>query len=559
MERKLGCRVIHVIILITFIAMRSSGMATGPDVLKIVGSKELANCYILADPMTKAALVIDPGGAGQKVLGEIRTRNLKVEGIILTHSDPDPTGACAEVQAATQADIWVHSADLKGVRAAYPQLHYKGISKEGLLAVGSFDLEIIHIPGHTPGSICVKYKDRLFTGDTLYLMDLGKGGQPGEIARGIRNKLWPLGDGTKVFPGHGPETSIGFEKKHNPSVAESPKVNAQRVKWLDDFSIALAQAKSQKKNLLLLLTVQQWSCSRGYCASTFTDGPIADYMQNTVNCRIDPEKNPEFKDKYHISSVPALVILDGDGKVLDILEKLPVSVVRDELRRALAGARSLERFQALESKVERTGKESLEMAEYLERHGNYVKAIFYLEKGRGTRDETPAVRMDIEKALLNDYMKADRYDDALKVANRVLTSPAGVGEEDCREIFRKKCALLYKEKDYAGALILLKQFNERYGAKQDSSEAYILMGLCYLGQGQNRQALEVFAKIRPDAPGNLPAIARYMQGYCHLIEQEYSQACESFAALVRDYPDSEYAEKATPFLLKLKDRPSVLN
>ena len=90
------------------------------------------------------------------------------------------------------------------------------------IILGSSTLEIIHTPGHTPGGICIRTGDILITGDTLFETSIGRtdlyGGSSRQLNDSIKNKLFTLPDDTKVYPGHGPATSIGFERKNNPYV-----------------------------------------------------------------------------------------------------------------------------------------------------------------------------------------------------------------------------------------------------------------------------------------------------------------------------------------------------
>jgi len=194
------------------------------------------NCSILVDPATKAALVIDPGGDFEVIRGHLERMGAKVASIVHTHTHIDHVGATAELQRWADAPARIHEADrflyeLMPVQAALigtglPEAcDLEGDLRDGgSVKVGGLEAQVIHTPGHTPGSVSflVRGSDGavVFTGDTLFRRSIGRtdlwGGDTDLIMRSLRGKLMILDDATRVVAGHGPETTIGEEKRSNP-------------------------------------------------------------------------------------------------------------------------------------------------------------------------------------------------------------------------------------------------------------------------------------------------------------------------------------------------------
>lgn len=191
-----------------------------------------SNCYIIADKKSKKAAIIDPGGDSNKILDVITKEQLTVEFIFLTHGHSDHIAALKEVKNATNAKIAIHEEDApmllssQGNLSVYigfgftqpsADIKLKGNEK---FQIGGLTLEILHTPGHTPGGICIKVNNMVFTGDTLFAGSIGRtdfpGGSYDELISSIKEKLMPLGDDMSVLPGHGEPSTIGAEKKMNP-------------------------------------------------------------------------------------------------------------------------------------------------------------------------------------------------------------------------------------------------------------------------------------------------------------------------------------------------------
>jgi len=196
-----------------------------------------ANCYIIWDEQTNKAVVLDPGGDFEELEEFIENSKLTVSYVILTHGHGDHIGAVAEVRDYFKAEVMIHKDDfdmLKNNRKNYSsQIGYNKIEIEAdkkltdgdVINLGQLSLEIIHTPGHTKGSICIKCDDKVFTGDTLFAGSIGRtdldGGSFEDIMASINNKILLFSDNTEIYPGHGPSTTIKAEKRYNPFLQKS--------------------------------------------------------------------------------------------------------------------------------------------------------------------------------------------------------------------------------------------------------------------------------------------------------------------------------------------------
>lgn len=187
-----------------------------------------ANCYIFGCADTKESVIIDPGAEPALIKERIRALGVKPICTVNTHGHGDHIGA----NAAMGLPILIHAADagyltdpVKNVSgllgAPFTSPPASRLLEDGeTIEVGELILDVIHTPGHTPGSICLKCGDIIFTGDTLLAEGIGRTDLPGgveyKLVKSIREKLFILPDETRVYPGHGPTTTIGHEKTHNP-------------------------------------------------------------------------------------------------------------------------------------------------------------------------------------------------------------------------------------------------------------------------------------------------------------------------------------------------------
>ncbi len=197
----------------------------------VVGALE-TNCYVFADEDTKEAAVIDPGGRPAVIREYIKKTGLKLKFVINTHGHGDHIGANYFFAHKGKVDLLIHEDDADFL--SEPELNLSSafginikapaatelLKDKGRIEIGKLYLEVLHTPGHTPGSICLRYDDIVFTGDTLFCEGVGRTDLPNSsekaILESIKNKLMTLSDNCKVYPGHGPETTIGHERRHNP-------------------------------------------------------------------------------------------------------------------------------------------------------------------------------------------------------------------------------------------------------------------------------------------------------------------------------------------------------
>jgi hydroxyacylglutathione hydrolase len=210
------------------------------------------NCHIVGDPLTREAIVIDPGDDAVRILEVIELHHLKVTAIVVTHTHIDHVVGLHRVREATGAPVYVHADDLGLYRMLDVQASWLGwktpqqvqidqLVREGdVIRWGGYAAQILHTPGHTPGSICVYMPSdtlavqsdtgdakpakggtgQLFAGDTLFSGSIGRtdlwGGSFEGIIHSLKGKLLELPDSTIVYPGHGENTTIGKERATNP-------------------------------------------------------------------------------------------------------------------------------------------------------------------------------------------------------------------------------------------------------------------------------------------------------------------------------------------------------
>lgn len=193
------------------------------------------NCHVVGDPVTREAIVVDPGDEPEQILAVLRKHNFKVKQIVITHAHPDHVGGAAKLKAATGAPVLMHPDDLWLLEnvpmqcAAFGFPAPPAVTLDQPLRAGDelrwgegLRAQALHTPGHTPGSLCLYLPEQRFllAGDTLFAGSIGRtdlwGGSTESILRSIHTHLLALDDATVVFPGHGPETTIGAERKRNP-------------------------------------------------------------------------------------------------------------------------------------------------------------------------------------------------------------------------------------------------------------------------------------------------------------------------------------------------------
>ena len=192
----------------------------------------MANCFIIGCEKTRKAAVIDPGDESSRILMKLAEQKLTVEYIINTHGHFDHVGANRKLKEATGAKLIIHALDQSMLKVLSETSAAFGLSVENspppdqtvqdgdIIKFGEIILTVLHTPGHTPGGISLHTDGVVFVGDTLFAGSIGRtdfpGGDFNTLISSIKNKLYSLGDQVIVYTGHGPETTIGREKRSNP-------------------------------------------------------------------------------------------------------------------------------------------------------------------------------------------------------------------------------------------------------------------------------------------------------------------------------------------------------
>jgi hydroxyacylglutathione hydrolase len=201
----------------------------------VVGPLEV-NCYILGCEKTGEGVVIDPGGNPDRIITVFSGHGLKIIHVLNTHGHFDHVGGNRTILEATGADLMIHEADVPLLSRAFESAAVYGLRTENsplpahylvdgmVLPVGTYEIKILHTPGHTPGGCCLLADGIVITGDTLFADSVGRtdfpGGSTQTLMKSISEKLLNLPEDTVVYPGHGPSTTIGREKRHNPYLAK---------------------------------------------------------------------------------------------------------------------------------------------------------------------------------------------------------------------------------------------------------------------------------------------------------------------------------------------------
>jgi glyoxylase-like metal-dependent hydrolase (beta-lactamase superfamily II) len=213
-----------------------------PEVVTLTTGVFAENTYLVADPASREAVIVDPGEEAPLFLRRLAHQRWELRAIWLTHAHLDHVAGVGAVQAATGAPIWLHPLDRELYDAAPQQARMFGLDAEPppppnhalaegqTLGVGDCRFAVLHTPGHTRGHVTFVGHGLALVGDVLFAGSIGRtdlpGGDAATLLASIRDKLYALPDETRVLSGHGPETTIGEEKRTNPFARLVPGVNA---------------------------------------------------------------------------------------------------------------------------------------------------------------------------------------------------------------------------------------------------------------------------------------------------------------------------------------------
>ena len=204
------------------------------------------NCTIIGDPATHEALVIDPGDEVSRILELLGRHKLTVKAIVSTHAHIDHVGGLSKLHQYTGAPVMMHRDDVPLYQGMDIQAAFLGVAPPevgeidqlltdgDVLQWGSLAAQVLHTPGHSPGSVSLYVPadagkiataaPQLFAGDTLFAGSIGRtdlwGGSFTQIMQSIKSKLLAFEDDVAVIPGHGPQTTIGIERRTNPFIVQ---------------------------------------------------------------------------------------------------------------------------------------------------------------------------------------------------------------------------------------------------------------------------------------------------------------------------------------------------
>ncbi len=210
-------------------------------IVQIPNGMFVENCYLVVDEEAGACAIVDPGEEAGLILHKVQETGARPVGIWLTHAHLDHVLGVPRIAAETGAGVWLHPADRPLYDAVPEQAAWFGLPPPGRLPapdqelshgmrlpVGNLSFEVRHAPGHSPGSVCFVAPGVALSGDVLFAGSIGRTDLPGgdyeTLIASIERELLPLSDDTILYSGHGPETTIGRERRTNPFLTGASRI-----------------------------------------------------------------------------------------------------------------------------------------------------------------------------------------------------------------------------------------------------------------------------------------------------------------------------------------------
>ena len=209
-----------------------------PRIIALTNGAFAENCYLVADPETREAVIVDPGEESDLFRSRLRSEGWTLRAIWLTHAHLDHVAGVSAMREATGAPVWLHPDDRRLYDRAPDQARAYGFTldrlappdrefREGEPAiVGGLAFDVLHTPGHSPGSISlvIEGEKKILVGDLIFAGSIGRTDLPGgsmeQLVKSAREKIFAYPDDTALYPGHGPSTTVGREKRTNPFLAD---------------------------------------------------------------------------------------------------------------------------------------------------------------------------------------------------------------------------------------------------------------------------------------------------------------------------------------------------
>lgn len=211
-----------------------------PRVVTLANGAFAENCYIVIDGGSREAVMIDPGEEVDLFMRRLETERVDLRAVWLTHGHIDHIMGVAEVVRRADVPVYLHPADRQLYDSIEKQAEWLGVSAEAppppdfdlaagqMVTVGAYDFDVREVPGHSPGSVAFVTPGLVISGDALFAGSIGRTDLPGgnlqTLLAAIERELLSLPDETVVYSGHGPATTIGAERRHNPFLTGAVQV-----------------------------------------------------------------------------------------------------------------------------------------------------------------------------------------------------------------------------------------------------------------------------------------------------------------------------------------------